>query len=216
MAIIKPVYEIPYAQIPNKTLQDMSLSHTARSILFYLLSKPDNWKISKESLRKQMGIGSNNTMQKYVNELKKAGYLSYEKTGKKGNLNTYDWYVYPEPQNQLQPTNTKGVSGDAVSGRPEKVRRTKTASLTNKELTNKESKSVSNTREAQKFETDPANLADRVMAELLADNLPANKKRYASLKIREYQERFPESASVADCWAYVVQAVSHQHGLTGS
>lgn len=78
------------------------------------------------------------------------------------------------------------------------------------------SKSVNNTREAQILNTEEISFADRVMAELLADNLPASKKRYADLKIREYQERFPDSLSVADCWAYVVQAVSHQHGLTGS
>ena len=59
------------------------------------------------------------------------------------------------------------------------------------------------------------NFRDLVMTELLADNLPAAHKRYAGLKIREYQDRFPDSDSVADCWSYVVTAVKHKIELTG-
>ena len=59
------------------------------------------------------------------------------------------------------------------------------------------------------------NFSEQVMAELLADHLPVHKHRYARLKIAEYQERFPESGSVADCYGYVVQAVTHQINLTG-
>ena len=47
-----------------------------------------------------------------------------------------------------------------------------------------------------------------------ADHLPKHKHCYARLKIEEYQERFPESDSVADCYGYVVQAVTHQINLT--
>lgn len=57
--------------------------------------------------------------------------------------------------------------------------------------------------------------AERVMAELLTSNLPERKHRYAQLKIKEFQERFPESVSVADCYSYVEQAVIHQINLTG-
>ena len=56
---------------------------------------------------------------------------------------------------------------------------------------------------------------DRVMTELLADNLPASEKRYASLKIKEYQERWPESELVADCWSYVVKGINHKLSLIG-
>ena len=71
-----------------------------------------------------------------------------------------------------------------------------------------ESKSVNNSQLDQNF-------SDRVMTELLTDHLPAKEKRYAGLKIREYQERFPDSESVADCWSYVVKAVKHKIELTG-
>ena len=58
-------------------------------------------------------------------------------------------------------------------------------------------------------------LADQVMTELLADNLPASEKRYAGMKIREYQDRWPDSGSVADCWSYVVKGINHKFNLTG-
>lgn len=223
MAIIKPVYEIPYAQIPNKTLQDMSLSHTARSILVYLLSKPDNWKVTNESLRKQVGIGSKGTFQKYINELKKSGYMEYRVERENGKLKGGDWFVYPEPQKPSEASDSKASTSSLKNREPAKQGTRSSGDIQIKRKTNKESKSVNNTREAQNFQTSDqkSNLgeehfADKVMTELLADNLPSSKKRYANLKIREYQERFPESSSVADCWAYVVQAVKHQYGLTGS
>ena len=69
-----------------------------------------------------------------------------------------------------------------------------------------ESKSVNNSQLDQNF-------SERVMTELLTDHLPAKEKRYAGLKIREYQERFPDSESVADCWSYVAQAVNHKMNI---
>lgn len=77
------------------------------------------------------------------------------------------------------------------------------------------SKSVTVAR-ARNFPVDQSeNFSDRVMAELQSDHLPEHKYRYAKMKISEFQERFPESTSVADCWAYVVTAVNHQINLTG-
>ena len=75
------------------------------------------------------------------------------------------------------------------------------------------SKSVNNTRARE-------NLSDHefeqaVMSELLAENLPDKKVRYAKLKIKEYMDRFPESRSIADCWSYTLQAVVHQIGISG-
>ena len=55
----------------------------------------------------------------------------------------------------------------------------------------------------------------KVMRELIQDEIPGNQKRYAKLKVREFQERWPDSKSVADAWSYVVTAVNHRAGLTG-
>ena len=59
------------------------------------------------------------------------------------------------------------------------------------------------------------NFNDEVMAELMADKLPGEQVRYAGLKIREYQQRFADSDSVADCWAYVAKAVNHRIQMEG-
>jgi len=216
MAIIKPVYEIPYAQIPNATLQDMSLSHTARSILVYLLSKPDNWKVTNESLRKQVKIGSKETFQKYINELKKNGYMEYRVERENGKLKGGDWFVYPEPQKAPEASNNKASTTSLKNREPAKQGACSLGDIQIKNKQIKKSKSVNNKAEIQNLSHEEKSLADRVMTELSVDNLPANKKRYAALKIAEYQERFPNSSSVADCWVYVVQAVNHQLNLTGS
>ncbi len=57
------------------------------------------------------------------------------------------------------------------------------------------------------------NLSDRVITELLTDQLPPKHERYARLKISEFQERWPNSESVADCWSYVATAVNHKIDL---
>lgn len=80
--------------------------------------------------------------------------------------------------------------------------------LTKKEDKKKESKSVNNSQPNSNF-------YDRVMTELLSDNLPTREKRYAGMKILEYQERFPDSQSVPDCWSYVETAVNHRISLKG-
>ncbi len=80
----------------------------------------------------------------------------------------------------------------------------------------KEKKVSESTVRARDFSANQSEIfAERVMAELLTSNLPERKHRYAQLKIKEFQERFPESASVADCYSYVEQAVIHQIALTG-
>ena len=65
---------------------------------------------------------------------------------------------------------------------------------------------------------DEKNFSDRVIAELSADGLdtlPPETVRYAKMKISEFQERFPHSGSVADCWSYVVRALDHRACLSG-
>ncbi len=57
MAIYKAVVHQNYAQIPNETLQDQSLSFEARGLLSMLLSMPHDWAINKEWLISQSDAG---------------------------------------------------------------------------------------------------------------------------------------------------------------
>ena len=56
-------------------------------------------------------------------------------------------------------------------------------------------------------------MAEQVWIELQATGLCSGQERYAQLKILEYQERFPDSKAVADCFNYVKTAIEHQHSL---
>lgn len=66
------------------------------------------------------------------------------------------------------------------------------------------------------FTSDRRKMAEQTWAELQIAGLCLGREQYAQLKIMEYQERFPESKAVADCFSYVKTAIEHQHSLTGS
>ena len=221
MAIRKEKQETGFAQIPNSTLQDFSISHQARSILLYLLSLPDDWKISRDSLSKQVGIGRT-TLQKYISELRQAGYMRYEQNKESdGKIKGGDYVVCFTPQKTLQASDSKGETRGRNLRRLDEPAAGDHGHIQRKSSTKKESKSVNNTRVTQKISInlESESFESKVMDELdKATNgqLANSKKHYAKLKIQEYRERFPQSESVADCWAYVVQAINHQYSLTAS
>lgn len=71
--------ENPYVQIHKKMLEDPELSWAAKGLLTYLLSRPDNWKISVEHLAKiycgdARGNGEK-AIRSIVKELIKLGYI---------------------------------------------------------------------------------------------------------------------------------------------
>ena len=80
----------------------------------------------------------------------------------------------------------------------------------NRNVSEKVSESVK-TRARENFAAD---VLDRLDAVGLHER-DTTTRIYAKMKIQEYRLRFPTSDSVADCWAYVVQAVKHHDNLVG-
>jgi len=107
MAIIRKVHdkENPYAQISRKTLQNNDISFTARGVLSYLLSLPDNWQINTSKLYKIAKEGRR-TIQKVIQELEEHGFL--KKTPNRlsdGTLRGWVFDFYEEPRSEnTQPT----------------------------------------------------------------------------------------------------------------
>ena len=221
MGIFKARLSDQYTKIPNETLQDTSLSFEAKGLLVLILSLPENWEIHKSWLQKQAPKCGQDKLKRLLKELTDTGYMVKKvKQSEDGKLAGWDWFVYPEKQ--LEAAKIE-ISTVGVKNRPT-VKPSDGKSGTTKKHKYKEKKhkyketiseSVTVTR-AQNFSVDRSkNFSDRVMAELQSDNLPVHKYRYAKMKISEFQERFPESTSVADCWSYVITAVKHQISLTG-
>ena len=188
MAFYREAVSDNFTVILNKTIQDQELSFEATGLLAFMLSLPPEWKYSREWLIAQKKNIGRDKLKRLLKELEETGYLVRKIVqGKDGKITGRDWIIKPLKATDDAPS-TVGLKTRPTDNPSDG----ESAAINKTSKKNKESKSVSNTREAQKFEAAPANFADRVMTELLADNLPASKKRYASLKIREYQERFPE------------------------
>jgi len=66
--------DIPFAQIANETLCDFSISHAARSILFYLLHLPEDWEVSVKHVVSTTG-NNRQSVERWINELIEAGYM---------------------------------------------------------------------------------------------------------------------------------------------
>ena len=212
MAFYREAAEQPFTVIANQSLQDPGLSFEATGLLAFMLSLPANWKYSRDWLMQQKQKIGRDKLKRLLKELEENGYLERKYAqDEKGRMSGHDWLVKPVK------AKGDGASTDGLKTRPP-VSSTvgKTAPINKTVLQSKQQVSQSTARAREISSADESgNFSERVMTELLADHLPKHKHRYARLKIAEYQERFPESGSVADCYGYVVQAVTHQINLTG-
>jgi hypothetical protein len=64
-----------YAVIPNDALQNHSLSFKARGLLAYLLSQPDDWRISAGALSRLAAHDGRESIRTALKELEDAKYL---------------------------------------------------------------------------------------------------------------------------------------------
>ena len=103
-----------YTVISNHAANDERLSFQAKGMLYYLLSKPDNWQISREHLSKVCtnGIAS---VRAILAELEKYGYIIRER--KAGEHGRFEWEctVYEEPQS---PSAEKQPMDSPSAGKP--------------------------------------------------------------------------------------------------
>ena len=208
-----------FTVVYNEVAQHESMSMESRGLLLFMLSLPEDWEYHKNWLQDQCPGWGREKLAKVLKELEEKGYLirtpKRSEDGKK--LAGWVWEVLAESgvhseervcrqsdsemrQNRTQPE--VRVCRQSENQSDCQVATTNKTSLTKQ----KSSKSV-NPGETEK------NFYDRVIAELSADGLdtlPAETVRYAKMKISEFQERFPQSGSVADCWSYVVRALDHR------
>lgn len=78
MRIIRVRHQAHYTMIHNQTLRDASLSFKARGLLAYLLSLPDQTRVSREDLA-NYGTEGEYAIRTALQELVKAGYIEHER-----------------------------------------------------------------------------------------------------------------------------------------
>lgn len=69
---------IPFTQVPNVIIYDENLSAQAKGVACYLFSRPDGWSFNYIEIASHFK-NSEDTVRKYLIELKEAGYLTREK-----------------------------------------------------------------------------------------------------------------------------------------
>lgn len=98
MAIRKAKQHTQYAQIPNSTLRDKSLSFEARGVLAMLLSLPEDWSVNIAWICNQSGSAGRDKVSRILKELQQAGYMiKRPRQGEGGKMDGVDWDVYLDP-----------------------------------------------------------------------------------------------------------------------
>jgi len=95
-----------YTTISNIVLNDVALTWKAKGLAAYLLSKPDDWRISREHLAKQSEDGIS-AVRSALQELEKFGYLVREKSRNEHGKIEWEYVLLEEPQNR-EPLKEKG------------------------------------------------------------------------------------------------------------
>jgi hypothetical protein len=104
--------------IKNSVLTDDRMSFRARGILAAILSRPDDWRTSSETLAKQSGgREGRDAIRTALKELEACGYLirRKEKHPKTGQFST-NYYVFDEPQQPDDGNTGVGSTGVGIDG----------------------------------------------------------------------------------------------------
>jgi hypothetical protein len=116
--IIRTSRKNRFTVIPNDLLEDPSLDWKDLGLLVYLLSKPDNWEISVEHLKKQRKLGRDG-IYKCLDAIIAAGYARREKK-KDGSV---DWYIFDDKEN------AKNNANPVIKPNPEKTEKAKQSQI---------------------------------------------------------------------------------------
>jgi hypothetical protein len=149
--IIRTSRKNRYTHIPNDLIEDPALDWKELGLMVFLLSKPDNWEISVEHLRKQRKLGRDG-IYKCLDAIIEAGYAIREKN-KDGSV---DWYIFdekttekpeikpnpekPEKAKESQIRKSRKCDSEAKSGKAviRKTRNTENPTQVNTELNKQE------------------------------------------------------------------------------
>lgn len=133
MSTIRVKKDGHYFAASNIPFNDERLSWEARGVMGYLLSKPDNWTISRTDLIKRSDAGRDK-VQRILKELETCGYVERTRCQRHDGTFFYETVI-----NEVPTVTGKPVHGSAVHGEP--VHLTST-DLTNTELNNSDAESA--------------------------------------------------------------------------
>jgi hypothetical protein len=90
-----------FTTIPNEIIVDKTISNGSFRLYCYLASKPTNWEVNNTDIKKQLGIGTGDTLAKYWKELIKSGWVEKEpERDEKGKFTGRTIYILHESPKQ--------------------------------------------------------------------------------------------------------------------
>ena len=110
-----------FGVVPNKILNDPSLSFRAKGIFAYLQSKPEGWKFSVERIAND-GLEGREAIRKAIHELEEAGYLQRRIIKENGKLMGYEYILTDDCPSEKKPQipspriPSDGAPGDGAPG----------------------------------------------------------------------------------------------------
>lgn len=123
MKIHRSRHEEHFTIFPNALIRDERLSYRARGVLMELLSRPDDWKSTADSLaiharQKRVKGEGRDAMRGAFAELKAAGYIVVEKGKGPGGTHTSVLHVHDTPQdvtskNAQKPSSVRGTGNQS-------------------------------------------------------------------------------------------------------
>jgi hypothetical protein len=103
--------------ITNAVLRDENLSFRARGVLACILSRPDNWKTTAESLARESKEGRSAILT-VLKELEVAGYMKRTKYRNEKGQWVWESFVYDSPQHNHKPESNYPPTDKPTSGEP--------------------------------------------------------------------------------------------------
>ena len=117
--IIRATRRDRYVIIEQNAIEDARLSWAARGLLGYLLSKPDDWKVLVNDLRKRGDLGRDG-IYKLLKELRGAGYMRFIRSRDKHGRIRGGTYLVHEVATSPYPDLPDAVKPDTASPCPVK------------------------------------------------------------------------------------------------
>ena len=132
MPVLRTRHTSNFTILPNEIADRRDMSLKAKGLLWYLLSKPDDWEFSFSSLYKYAGSDGKDSVKSGVTELEKLGYLSISEDGKNnGRFVGGIWTVSDTPM-------LENRNGKTAAEKPQRDSRSGKAATTNTKETSTE------------------------------------------------------------------------------
>ena len=189
--IVRTARRNRYTVICNNLIEDPDLDWKDLGLLVYLLSKPDDWQISVEHLKKQKKLGRDG-IYKCLDAIINAGYARREKHSD----GSVYWYIFEEKQTEEKPNPEK----------PEKATDHQIRKSRNTENPNPENPTLINTEYKQRLNKEITNTEVNTPKKKKSDSATKKtKKQDDDLTIQE-QMRFKPDSVDDEIWVATLKA----------